>query len=849
MTVFKNLLTPVSLLCLMAFGLPSLSVHAQNKAVAVPDSTLQLQTDTIKTDSLHTGISNDIKSKVHYTADDTIEFDVSNEKVFLYNKAQVNYENIELKAAFISVDWNTKNVFSSGMRDSIGKIYDKPIFKEGDDEFKSDTMRYNFDTKKGKVYNVTTQQGEGFIHGKVVKKMNESSYISHGRYTTCDRDTPHYFIAANKLKVIPNNKIVTGPAYLVIADVPTPAAIPFGLFPNTKGRSSGILFPAYGESNSLGFFFKNGGYYFGISDHVDLSLTGDIYTLGSWAVRASSRYSNRYHYNGNLSFLYSIIKVSEKDLPDYSRSKEFFINWSHQQDAKARPNGIFSASVRAGSNDYYTRNISSASNYLTNTFNSSISYSTSLFNKQFNISTAVTHSQNTQSRLVYLTAPTVNMSMATMYPFRKKDQEGTPKWYEKIGIGYSSTLQNQLQNPDSVFLTNSTIRNMKNGMQHSIPISTSFRVLKFFTLTPSANFNERWYLQTYRLRYNTANNWLTTDTVKTFSAAHDYSTSASLNTRIYGLFQFKKGKVAAFRHVMTPNLSYSWRPDFSEKKYGYYKTVQIDSLGNTRKYSIYDNTLYGGPGQGKSSVLSFSLDNNFEMKVRQYTDTATNLKKIKLIESFSIAASYNLAVDSFNLSPIGMSARTTLFDKINLTASGTFDPYYINESGIRTKEYSLSENGKLARLSSASSSVSFNLNQNRGSKKSLKGTPEQLKVINDHPEDYVDFTIPYNLAVNYSINYSRPGLAKGIVTQIVGFNGDISLTKNWKVTFNSGYDFQSKKLSYTSLGFYRDLHCWEMRLNWVPFGYQTNYFFQINVKSSILQDLKLTRKNDRYDNF
>src|SRR5690606_8305929 len=377
MTVFKNLLTPVFLLYLTAFGLSSSSVHAQNKAVAANDTTLQMHADTLKKDSLHAGISNEIKSKVHYTADDTIEFDISNEKVYLYKKAQVNYENIELKAAFISVDWNSKNVFSSGLRDSSGKIYDKPVFKDGDDEFKADTMRYNFDTKKGKVYNVTTQQGEGFIHGKIVKKEEESSYISHGRYTTCDLDTPHYYIAANKLKVIPNNKIITGPAYLVIADVPTPAAIPFGLFPNTKGRSSGILFPAYGESNSLGFFFKNGGYYFGISDHVDLSLTGDIYTLGSWAVRASSRYSNRYHYNGNLSFLYSIIKVSEKDLPDYSRSKEFFINWSHQQDAKARPNGIFSASVRAGSNDYYTRNISSASNYLTNTFNSSISYSTS----------------------------------------------------------------------------------------------------------------------------------------------------------------------------------------------------------------------------------------------------------------------------------------------------------------------------------------------------------------------------------------------------------------------------------------------------------------------------------------
>jgi hypothetical protein len=790
-----------------------------------------------------------LRSRVHYVALDTIEFDIENEKVYLFQKAQVNYENIELRAGYIELDWNSKNVFSSGIRDTNGLIKDKPVFKESADEFKADTMRYNFESKKGKVYNVVTRQGDGFIHGEIVKKVDENSYIKNGRYTTCDLDTPHYYISTNKLKVIPDNKIITGPAFLVIDEVPTPAIVPFGLFPNTRGRSSGIIFPAYGESGTLGFFFKNGGYYFGINDHVDLQLTGDVYTLGSWGVRALTRYSNRYHYTGNFSFQYSIIKESERDLPDYSRSKEYFINWSHTQDPKARPNGIFSAAVRAGSNDYYTRNISSATNYLTNTFSSSISYSRSLLNKRFNFSSAITHSQNTQTRTVFVSAPNMNLSMNTLYPFKRKEQMGTPKWYEKIGVGYNSTLQNQLQNADTLFFTNQTLHTMKNGMQHSIPIATSFKVLKYFNLSPSLNFTERWYLETYRKRYVAADSSVAIDTVKAFSAAHDYSGSLALTTRIYGMVQIKKGKIAAIRHVMSPSLTFSYRPDFGKEKFGYYKPVQYNPQGELTRYSIYENTLYGGPGIGRSEVLGFSLDNNLEMKVRQYTDTAINLKKIKLLESLSLSTSYNLAADSFNLAPVSLAARTTLFDRVNLNASGILDPYFVNQENVRTSQYLINEKNQLARLTSVNGSASFNLNTAKGKKLSKKGTPEQLEEINKNPDDYVDYSIPFNLSVNYSISYSRPGLLKATYTQTVGFNGDLSITKNWKVTFNSGYDFKAKDFSYTSLGFYRDLHCWEMRLNWVPFGYQANYFFQINVKSSILQDLKLTKKNDRYDTY
>lgn len=851
MSVLKNLLTLKLLFLCMGCWLLTISASSQsvNDSLKLSDDSLSVSADTLGRDSLKASTGDDIKSKVHYTALDTIDFDVVNEKVFMYEKAQVNYETIELKAAYIEVDWNSKNVFSSGLRDSSGKVYDKPVFKEKSEEFNADTMRYNFDSKKGKIYNINTRDGEGYIHGEVVKKVDESSYIKFGRYTTCDLDTPHYYIASNRLKVIPNNKIITGPAFLYIEDVPTPAVVPFGLFPNKKGRSSGIVFPAYGESGQLGFFFKNGGYYFGISDHVDLKLTGDIYTMGSWATRAESRYANRYHYTGNFAFSYSIITQSERELPDYSRSRLFNITWNHSQDKAARPNSIFSARVNAGSNDYYTKAQTTSRSVLNNTLSSSISYSTSFFNKTLNLSSAITHNQNNQSRDVNLDAPSLSLSLVTQYPFKKKDSEGTPKWYEKIGVGYSSTLQNHLNNKDTVFFTDNTVRKMQNGMQHNIPISTSFKVFKYFTLSPSVNFTERWYLRTYRKRYVTDVDTILTDTVNRFNAAHDYSGNLSLNTRMYGMLQFKRGKIAAIRHVMTPTFSYSYRPDFAKGVYGYYKPVQYNAEGDIKQYSIYEGTLYGGPGQGRSSVIGFNLDNNLEMKVRPpSSDTSTTLKKIKIFESLSLNTSYNLLADSFNLSPIGIAARTTLFDRVNWQATGTLDPYVVTSSG-RNKEYLISKHNQLARLTNLNTTLSFSLSPKAKSKpkESNKGTSLELNEINSRPENYVDFTIPYNLSINYSIAYSRPALDKANINQTLGFNGDISLTENWKVTFNSGYDFENHDFSYTSLGFYRNLHCWEMNLQWVPFGTYANYFFQINVKSSILQDLKLTKKTDSYD--
>jgi len=672
-------------------------------------------------------------------------------------------------------------------------------------------------------------------------------FIKKGAYTTCDADHPHYSISANRLKVIQNNKVVTGPAWLVIEGVPLPLAVPFGYFPTRKGRASGILFPSYGESGRLGFFFREGGYYFGIGDVVDFAVTGDIYTLGSWGAKLNSNYALRYRFNGGLSISYSEIKTSEKELPDYNLFKDFFIRWNHRQDPKARPGSNFSANVNAGSSGYYQNNISSAGNYLTNTFQSSVAWTKNWSGKPYNFSASLNHSQNTLTRDVTLSLPNTSFNINRIYPFKRKSAAGSQKWYEKIGVSYQNNFQNTIQSKDTLLFKEPD--QFRYGMSHSIPVSTSMKIMKHFTLSPTFSYNERWYPNTIRKTFDENLNSVVTDTVKEIRAARDYQLSASLNTRLYGMVQMKKGKVAAIRHVVSPTLNLSYRPDFSKPSLKNYQTYQINQSGQTGQYSIFENGIFGGPPAGKYGVVGFSLDNNLEMKVRQKTDSTDQLKKIKIFESLSASMFYNLAADSLNWSNLSLNGRTTLFEKVNINLSGSFDPYALDSSGRRINKSELSENNRIGRLTNANASVNFNLagSGNNKPKTSNKGTEQELEQINRNPGDYVDFSIPFNLSIGYSLNYSKPGIPEAQINQTLNTNGDLSLTPKWKITFNTGYDFTAKDLSYTSLGIFRDLHCWEMRLNWVPFGFQQNYFFQINVKSSVLQDLKLTKKNDIYD--
>ncbi len=780
-----------------------------------------------------------IKSKVKYAARDSMRFDIQHEQVYLYGDAKVDYEDISLKAAFIKVDWVTGEIIATYMKDSSGTEIGFPVFSQGAEEFTARLMRYDVNSKKGRISGVRTQQGDGFIHGETIKKVDEKSYfIKYGKYTTCDLPHPHYSISANKLKVIQDNKVVTGPAYLVIADVPTPFAIPFGYFPTRKSRSAGILFPTFGESGRLGFFFKDAGYYFGIGDYVDFALTGDIYTLGSWASRLYSNYASRYKFNGNVSLSYSRIRDGERDVPGSTLLTDFFIRWNHRQDPKANPTSIFSANVNVGSSEYYSNNISTASNYLTNTFQSSIAWTKFWPSKPYTLSVSATHSQNTITRDVNMSIPNANFSVNRFFPFQRKVVAGKSKWFEKIGVSYQTNFLNTITTKDTLLFKEGSKDQFRMGMLHSIPVSTSLKFLKHFTVSPSISYNERWYAKTIRKNYDATTNSVVTDTVSGFESARDFSFSASMNTRIYGIMQIKKGKIAAIRHVLTPTVSFSYRPDFSQSPFKGYKEVQIDSLGNTTKYSIFETGIFGGPPSGKSGVIGFAIDNNLEMKVRSVSDTAVTMKKVKIFESLNASMSYNLAADSLNWSNLNINARTTLADKVNLDFSSSFDPYVLDSLGRKINEFELAENNRLARLVNSSFAVGYRLTTANKEKK-----PEAKSQLGP----YADMSIPMNLTVNYNFVYSKPGILEAVVNQTINLFGDLALSPKWKVTFNTGYDIERKDLSYTSIGIYRDLHCWEMRFNWVPYGFQQNYNFQINVKSSILQDLKLTKKTDIYD--
>ncbi|HEY0030170.1 MAG TPA: putative LPS assembly protein LptD [Bacteroidia bacterium] len=790
-----------------------------------------------------------LKEKVLYSATDSMVVDRINQKAYLYNNAQVLYEGLDLKAGYIEIDFGKSMVYATTMKDSSGKDVQKPIFTQEADKFTAEKITYNFKTKKGKIVDVITQQGEGFIHGRDIKKdTNNVYYVGHGKYTTCDLEHPHYYIGAKKIKVIPNDKIVTGPAMLYLADIPTPLAIPFGYFPNKKGRASGILLPVYGESANFGFFLKDGGFYFGMNEYVDLALRGDVYSNGSYGAKASSNYRNRYHYNGGLNLSYSRLIEGDRELPNATFRNDFFVRWNHSQDPKARPNSRFSANVNAGSSSYNKYNGDVTGDYLSNTFQSNIAYSKTFAGTPFNFSANARHSQNTITKQVDISLPELALNMNRIYPFKSKNRIGT-KWYDKIGMSASANARNDINAYDTTLFTNRTLQQMRNGVRFTVPISTSFNVMKYFTLTPTINTSSNIYFETIQKRYDPSLNAVFTDTITGARMANDFSVSTGLSTRLYGDYFFKTKRLKQIRHVATPTFSASYRPDFSESQYGYYKTVQIDTAGTEQQYSIFQNGIYGSPQAGRSGILGFSLNNSLEAKMRQRTDSGNVDKKLALLESFNVGFSYNLAAENFNWSAINMNGRTRLFNVLDLNASALLDPYQIDSAGNRVERYEW-KNGKAGRITSSNFSLSTTLKSKEGdrnkNKTSNMGTQDELDYINTHRDAYVDFNVPWNLNIYYNINYSKPGLTEQ-TTQSVTFNGDLSLTKKWKISLSSGYDFTRREMTLTSVNVYRDLHCWEMRFNWVPFGFRQSFSIDINVKSSILKDLKLSRRKGWQD--
>jgi len=809
---------------------------------------------------------------------DSLYYDVLNKKVYIYNQGDIKYENMGLQADFMRIDMNTKEIYAYGKPDSVdGKaVNTHPVFSEGSSSYTMDTITYNFDSKKAFIQGVATQEGDGWLVGGQIKKMPDNSInIRSGKYTTCDHtDHPHFYLAMTKAKVIPGKKIITGPAYLVMEDVPIYfACIPEGFFPVNLGPKSGLLMPSYGEDASRGFFLRGLGYYFILSKHIDLALTGGIYTLGSWEVNASSRYAKRYKFSGNVNFDFSAIKTGDKGEPDYIKQNNFKFTWTHSQDPKANPGSTFAASVNLSSSGYSKYSATTLNDILATQTNSSISYSKSWAGTPLSLSMNLGVSQNSQTRALSITLPNIVFNVARVYPFKRKNAVGKQRWYEKIGFTYSAKLTNSVSAQESELFTMQTLKNMKNGIEHTLPISTSINLFKYINISPSFNYTERWYFSRQFQTWDPeTNSVVTQDPEYGFYRIYNYNASVSANTTIYGMWQMKSktAKVQAVRHTLTPQIGFSYAPDFSKQKYGFYQTVQTDSLGSYRVYSPYSNNAYGVPGSGAQANLNFSLSQNLEMKVLSKRDTS-GVKKIKLIDELRVSGSYNFLADSLGLSNIPISFRTTIYGNFGINLSVTLDPYEVTPEGKRIDKLMI-RRGLLGRVTSTGWSFGYTFKSRENKSQAAVNDintipPEYFNPFSDPyglmdptlrrhymASTYYDFSIPWNIGFNYVISYGISYVNNGTtgykknVSQTIGFNGSVNLTPKTGISFTTGFDIQNKKLTTTSISITRDLHCWQMSFVWIPFGSHRSWSFNIGVKASSLADLKYDKSQSMYDN-
>tara|TARA_Y100000768_G_scaffold387525_1_gene379143 strand:- start:1184 stop:3748 length:2565 start_codon:yes stop_codon:yes gene_type:complete len=827
----------------------------------------------------------EIETTINYSARDSIFYDLKTQKLKLYGDSKIDYGEINLEAYEILVDWTDKTLDANFILDSTGKKIGKPIFSEGNQSYETDKITYNFDSRKAKIKGIVTQLDDAYMQGEDVKKNEyDELFISHAKYTTCNLAEPHFHISANKIKVIPGKKVVSGPFHLKFGDVPTPLGFIFGMFPQPKKKVSGLIMPNYGEEKRRGFYLRDGGYYFAVNDHIDLRITGDIYSKGSYGGTIATNYNKRYSYNGSLRFNYNKSKLGDFENP--SVSNDFSLSWSHTPDSRGK-SSRFSSSVNFQTNSYNQNKNLVYSNFnesINAQFNSNISYSKT-FNGPFNLSANLRHSQNVQTKKVNLTLPDVSYNMSRIYPFKNLGKLGktalgklsiSHRFTGKIEltngsvgsslsglniINSSNNFSEQIDfNTDNI---NSIIDRSKIGGKHTIPISTSFNLLKYFTVSPSMNYDEIWYLKNLNYSFNKLENGIEIDTTNSFQRAWSYSTALALSTRIYGTVFFKKGKIKAIRHVISPEISMSFSPDFTKPKFGYYENVQINNEGDTKLLSKYENFLFGAPRIGSSASMNFYIGNNLEMKVVDKNDTISGTRKIKIFDNLSFSSSYNFLADSFGLAPIRFNTRTSFFKRlINLSVSGNIDPYTfrldsINENGNvyqrRINELALKNNqgiGSLAYINMALG-VRFSAKDFRNDNEEIEssyGTQEELDYINSNIAEYIDFNVPWSLNASYNLNRRKIGFREPTITQTLTFSGDISISEKTKVSFRSGYDFKFKMLTQTSINATRDLHCWRISFSWVPFGRFQSYNLTINAVSALLQDLKLEKRSRFFDN-
>lgn len=853
-----------------------LAVSAPKESVQSKD-TVAIKGITISNKEIDSTKSDTVKKKkavlegiVRRTAVDYERIDQKKKLVTLYNKAELYYLDVELKAGIIVMDYAKNEVYAGRIKDSAGNFTQRPVFTQGSNVVEPDSIRFNFKTKKVLIWNSRSKQGELNFIAEKAKKENDSVYFMENvKFTTAeDIDDPEYYFLARKAKFVPKKKVVVGLTNMYIANVPTPIGLPFAFFPMTETSQSGVILPTFSDTRRQGYSLQNGGYYFALSDNYDLTFLGDYYTNGSYALRFESSYAKRYHFRGNINLRFENQITSERGFPDYSKTNIYNIQWSHSQDSKANPNSRFSASVNLGSSKYFQNSLSQVNvgSRLNNTLSSSVSYSKT-FNTlpSVNLSLAATHSQNTQTEQINMTLPTLQLSVDRIFPFASEDQ---PKkgFIKNINLQYNLRGENQIKTTDSLFFKPQMFKDAKVGFQHSIPLNTNFKVFKHFSVSTGMNYNEVWYLKTIRRDFDEDQGRVVETQVNKFDAFRTYSFSSSVGTTIYGTFNLNEDKkIQAIRHVMRPSVSYSYAPSFEK----YYDTYATDASGTIRQdYTRFDGGIFGAPGKAYSNNIGISLNNTFEAKVKSKDSTDTAPKKIMLLNNLNFSTSYDLAADSLGWSPVRVSGGTLLFkDKMNINFGATLDPYAINNAGRRINKYNVDNGGSLFRMTSANMTINYSLTSTGSEKKNEDNTQGarnggreddlfgsnvdfgerresqfDKKDKDRKPSEFFKTDIPWDFTFAYSLTYGNNNRQNELIGNSLMVSGNIDISPKWKFGVSTGYDFVQHGVTFTQLRFERDLLSWRMDFNWSPFGENAYWGFFIGIKSGMLSDIKWDKR-------
>ena len=864
------------------------SLPPAEDSIARRRDSLRVADSTSRADSLFLLDKSSLTRPAFSGAKDSIRQDFSNgqRKMYYWGDVEVSYENIKLKADYMEYDMSTGTVYARGTYDSLAQEWKgQPEMTQGSQTFNMEEVRYNFNTRKARITNMITKEDDGILHGKNIKMMPDKSInITKGKYTVCDLEHPHYYLKLSSAKVVtkPSQKTVFGPAHLVVEDVDLPIGIPFGFIPKRPDRATGLLMPSFGEENARGFYLRDAGMYFVLGDYFDMSLTGDYYTLGSWAANLNSRYMVKYKFTGNLAVNYSVDQTGEKGSTDFFQSKNFGVRWSHSQDSKAHPGTSFSASVNFSSPSNSRYNSHSVSEALQNQISSSISYSKN-WNGKFNLSVNALHSQNSRDSSYTFTLPNITFSVSTFYPFKIKNRVGKERFYEKFALGYNTSIQNKINFKASEFGEPGFIDKFHNGVAHNFSIKLpDFTLFKYLNVAPNVSYGMNWFFRKSEAYFDPETNSVKTEMGKqfgTFGATHNYSGSLSMSTRIYGMYNFGKyHKIQALRHVVSPSVSMSFSPEKGKAFNGWRTFNYVDTLGVQKSYdyNIYQGQINSAPGKGKSATMSISLGNNLEAKVRDMKDTTgTGSKKVKILDQFNFSTGYNFLADSLKMNNVGLSMSTSIFGKLGINGNMNFDPYAINERGQRVNKYNLLETGVPLRLTNVSTSVSYSLSGkgtvkgNDGSKSSGgdgggSGNPaDYYRRIYYHPLTgeyipggwlyYTNPNVPWSLNFNYSFSMSRSYSyannqlsKKDNYTQTLGVQGNIQLTPKMSVQAQSGWDFTAMKMTTTQFSFRYDLHCFNISVSWVPSGMYQSYSFLISANAAALADLLRFKKSTSY---